>query len=551
MGVLDNIRRALGGELAVKEAALAETASELGRAEASVSLLHERLAELELSLEDRGWDRLSGESDREFSRAGLRRINRLARLYWLKNPLILRGVAIKASFVFAQGVSITARDEAANEVLQAFLDDPDNQVELTSHEARMTKERELQVHANLYFTLFSGVTGRVRVRSFPEDEVEDIISDPEDAKRPWYYKRTRTPRVLDANGEAVPGTTETAFHPDWRYKPAARPATIGGHRVAWDAPVYHVAVNRLSDMKFGVSEVYAAIDWAKAYKDFLEDWATIVRAYARFAWQAKVKGGTTAVAAVKDRFGTALSASSGAETNPPPATGSMFVANQGVDLQPMKTAGATTSAEDGRHLKLMALAALGIPEHYVSEADNGNRATAEAMELPVKLMVVDRQALWADVLKGICLYVLEVAARAPGGRLPMPTVTRDGDREVVEWPQGFDRRVEVTFPPLIELDVQKAIAAIISAGTLDGKAPAGLDLPTITKLCLQALGVPDIDELMTELFPPGWEEDRAAKAAAAAQAAQAAMGDQQPDPVAEAARELREAIAAVMLPRAA
>ncbi|WP_319580514.1 hypothetical protein [uncultured Methanospirillum sp.] len=52
----------------------------------------------------------------------------------------------------------------------------------------------------------------------------------------------------------------------------------------------HVKVNCLNDMLWGVSEVYTAIDWSKGYKEFLEDWMRLVKAYSRFAWNATIKG---------------------------------------------------------------------------------------------------------------------------------------------------------------------------------------------------------------------------------------------------------------------
>jgi hypothetical protein len=334
----------------------------------TLELLRERLAELELALEDTGWTRLGAGGEREFSRDALRRINQLARLYWLKNPLVKRAVLTQTQYVFGQGVTIQARHALVNEVIQEFLDDPKNQAELTSHQARMIKETELQCFGNLFFVFFvNKSTGRVRVRTIPVDEIEEIITNPEDSKEPWFYKRVWTQNRLDlATGRSVP-ETRTAYYPDWRYQPAgAKPMTIGGHPVEWDTPVFHVAVNKLSDMKFGVSEIYAAFDWARAYKEFLENWATIVKAYARFAWQVTTKGGAKGVTTVKEKFKTALTTQA-SETNPPPATASMFIGTEGVKLEPVRTAGATTHADDGRRLLLMVSAATGIFEHYFGD----------------------------------------------------------------------------------------------------------------------------------------------------------------------------------------
>lgn len=514
----------------------------------TLELLRERLAELELALEDTGWTRLGAGGEREFSRDALRRINQLARLYWLKNPLVKRAVLTQTQYVFGQGVTIQARHALVNEVIQEFLDDPKNRAELTSHQARMIKETELQCFGNLFFVFFiNKSTGRVRVRTIPVDEIEEIITNPEDSKEPWFYKRVWTQNRLDLDtGRSVP-ETRTAYYPDWRYQPAgAKPMTIGGHPVEWDTPVFHVAVNKLSDMKFGVSEIYAAFDWARAYKEFLENWATIVKAYARFAWQVTTKGGAKGVTTVKDKFKTALTTQA-SETNPPPATASMFIGTEGVKLEPIRTAGATTRADDARRLMLMVSSATGIFEHYLTgDPSTGNLATAKSMERPMELMFRDRQELWKDVLHDILQFVVDCSARAPNGKIPGRVERHEYGEEVVvlgndtenEDPKlrdkPIDRHIDVTFPPLLEHDVESRVKAIVSAATLDGKPPAGtLELKDITRMLLVALGEDDIDEILDHMFPPKGEEQ--------------AQEPQEPPTVeammVEAVRELRKAVA--------
>jgi hypothetical protein len=56
----------------------------------------------------------------------------------------------------------------------------------------------------------------------------------------------------------------------------------------------HLAVNPLDGAKFGIGDAYAAIDWARAYKEFLEDWLRLVKSLSRFAWRATAKPATKA-----------------------------------------------------------------------------------------------------------------------------------------------------------------------------------------------------------------------------------------------------------------
>ena len=234
--------------------------------------LQERLAALELALEADGWRLLTMQADQEFSREGLRIITQLSRIMYLKNPLIKRGVQVQRLYVWGQGWNVKATDPDIQFVIDGFLKDPKNQVELTSHQARMSKETEQTTDGNTFFVFFvNQATGRVRVRTIPFEEVIDIVCDPQDAKSPWYYRRSWSEQALDVGSGGIATTVKTAYYPDWRYTPTAKPASIGGYPVRWETPVYHVKTGGFSNWKFGCSEIYAAIDWSRAYKEFLED----------------------------------------------------------------------------------------------------------------------------------------------------------------------------------------------------------------------------------------------------------------------------------------
>jgi len=331
--------------------------------------LIERITELELAMEDADYVRLAVNGDREFSRGGLAKIVKLARLMYLKNPLINRAVSVQQFYVWAQGVSFVARNKRIRKVIQAFISDPKNEVEITGHQARMDKEADLQVEGNLFFAFFTNVSsGKVRVKTLPFDEMEDIYCNPDDGREPWFYLRRWTNNTTNDSGDYQ---ENARWYPDINYTPRSRPSTFNGIAVAWESPVLHVKVGGMSCMKFGVSEMFAALDWSLAYKSFLEDWATITRAHARFAWNLTTTGGKQGVAAAKAKLQSSLGINSGqgTERNPPPAAGSVFISGEGQKLDPVKTAGATGSSSDGRRLLLMVAAATGWPECYAADTE--------------------------------------------------------------------------------------------------------------------------------------------------------------------------------------
>lgn len=479
------------------------------QAEFNEEVLTERMAELELALEDANWMRLMFESEHEFTRDGIRKITDLARMMYIKNPLINRAVLVMALYVWAQGVSVKYKDPVLNKVLQEFWDDEKNRSELTSHQAQMLKQVDYEVESNIFFVFFTRPSdGRVRVRTLPFDEIAEIVSDPDDSKTSWYYLRRWTEKKINPATGRMITKQRKAYYPDWHYNPSSRPNKLGGIEVKWDAPVYHVKTGGMSSWKFGVSQVYSAIDWARAYKEFLEDTASLMRAYSRFAWK-RITKGKKGVAAEKAKMATTLAAGgTSTETNPPPVTGAMAFLAEGTDLQPMQVRGASISPEDGRRLLLMVAAGVGLPETYFGDVSVGTFATAKTMDRPTELAMKERQTFWTDVLRSIFGYILLQAMKAnasPIQKLGHIEKTPDGGEieETIVWNSGVNTMLDIDFPPILEKDIQAAVQAVVTALTLNGQQLTLLDEQTATRLILKAMAEDDVDEIMAELFPDG------------------------------------------------
>ncbi len=481
-------------------------------------LVEEALSVLETQLQGQGWIRLFG-SGKELTKTALNTLYDLGRAYWLKNPLIRRAVEVQALYVFAQGMTIKADHEPVDDVVQRFISDRKNYSSISSHQAWIQNERDLSLCGNLFFALFTTPeTGRVIVRTIPFYEIADIICNPDDFKEPWYYRREFTITTFDEQSGATAQKTEIQYYPDWKYDPDGKPDKIGSYQVNWDSPVYHVKTNCLPDMKFGVSEIYSAIDWALAYKRFMENWGKLTEAYARFAWGITTKGGQAKVAAAKARMETVLGKTDpnseedleGISRTRQLPVGGTFVSTEGVALNAIRTQGATTSADDSRRLMLMVASASGIPEQILTgDPSTGNLATAKAMERPLELQFRNRQTLWSDVWWDLCQYVIDQAIEA--GELPgtkeEDAYTGEITYYLLSTPDAEDgeeeqitRDVSITFPPLLEHDVLQTVQAIISAATIDNKTLAGtMDRKTLADLLLRALKVENADEILEGL----------------------------------------------------
>lgn len=480
--------------------------------------LRERIAELELSIEDEGWIRLSGDGSEDFTRQGLANIVKQTRLYYLKNPLVNRAVEVSANYVFAQGVNIKAKDQRVQEVVDTFWDDPKNQMELTTDEALAQKEIDLQSHGNLFFAFFANPSnGRVRVRAIPFAQIQDIYFNPEDGKEPWYYKRVWRERRLDADRRDPTDLERSAWYPDFRFAPENAPARLAMDEVI-ETPIMHIHVGGFSDMRFGVPETYQAIDWAKSYKNFLTDWAGLTHALTKFAWKVNVKGGQDKVTALAEDFARAPASAEQPQSNRRTG-GAGWVQNDAVDLSAMPKAGATMSAEDGRRLLLMVAAAVGLPETFFGDVSVGTLATATSLDRPTELRFKRRQSLWKGVITAILSFVVDKAIEAPNNDLPgdfQPPAEDDG-QDLGRWalappdepepgqplPEEGDRTIDVTFPPILERDVAAAVTAIVSAVTLNG-SPVNDTIITpeqASRLILEAAGIDDVDDWLKDIFP--------------------------------------------------
>jgi len=483
-----------------------EIAEALQVATDEYNLLVERLNVLEDSLVDQGWQRL-GDSAGDFSRHGLKLISLMAKIYWLKNPLIKRAVTVQTLYVWGQGCVMRATNPKVDKVVQKVLSDPANKAVWGDIEARMRLENSLQLFGNIFFAFFvNSNTGHIKVRIIPFDEVAAIISNPEDSADPWYYYREWTATVTDFTTGVSATEFRKAYYPDWRHQLRGKhPSSIGNIPIV-DIPIYHVSVNRLPDMQFGVSEVYAACDWANAYKVFLEKWVTITDALSKFAMRLT---GSQKVA-----VNSAISKLASAFQNKYPnsnteMTGGVFASTDSMKLEPIKTSGITTGMNDARRLMLMVCSATGINEPYLTgDPSTGNLATARSMERPMELQFRSRQTLWAGIFSNILDYIIDNAAAAPNGPLRTGVdivVDDDGDRFITlakdDDGEPINRAVEIIFPPILEHSTVEQVGAIVDAATLKGASKdTVIPIKYLVKVLLDALDRDGSQELVDEWF---------------------------------------------------
>lgn len=477
----------------------AELAEELSAERRAVDFLTESMADLESRMYEPGWQELTASAAQEFSRQGLEQITAVCRVMAIKSPLIKRGLSLRQAYVWGEDVEISARDPKVNQVIQEFLDDEGNRRTFTGPGAREANERALGTDGNLFFALFTDPrTGRVQIRVVPWDEITDVITNPEDRSEPWFYRHQGWQDTRDPASGAVITRPRVAYFPALGYRPTRRPGTmrdITGEDapVRWDAPVVHIKVNALTGWKFGIGDAYAAVDWAMAYKDFLTDWARLIKSLSRFAWKLTTKGSKQAAA--KTRVAAQPSRAASGESN---HSGATAMVTPGMELEAIPKTGAVIDSESGRPLAAMVASALDVPVTMLlgDPGVTGARATAETLDTPTEMMAKQRRGIWSEAVNAILQHVIVSSVRAPDGPL-RGTITQTGSREQLKLRGRAEATIDIAWPDLTKTPTSVLIEAITKADQTTYLPPL-----VVARLLLQALGVQDVDEILKDLTGP-------------------------------------------------
>lgn len=500
MGVLDIFR-------GPRREATTPTASKAGDVEVfeagtmdSKDLQIERLTEAAFRLanfaEDRGWDAIQTTFQSEISRGGLGRNADLVRAFSTMNPLMKRGKIIRTAYVFGEGVTISALDQGekghqdVESVVAAYLEDEGNREAVFGAQALSALEGDFFDDGNYFVGHWvDPLTGRVQVRTLPFDEITDVVTKPGDRSTPWYYKREWVEALPTGNGyEDV--LKKTAYYPALKYQPRTQQKYLNGHPVMWPgqvvngygsgAAVYHSKVNPIGRSRiWGIGDGYAAMPWARSYKEFLEDWASYMKAISRIAWHFKDKKGSTAHAR------TAAQVAGG------DAGGITYGS---MEVESPNSSGASLDAGSGRPLASMVAAALGVTVTILTAdpGQEGARAVAQTLDRPQRLEMMARREVHAEFFRASTAYAIEQAVKAPRGALK-GRIEQDGDRQLVVFTDQTDPTVEVTFPTLEDIN-QKELIESIAGADATGKVPP----VEIMKLLLRALGFEDVAEIVEE-----------------------------------------------------
>lgn len=371
-------------------------------------LIENALADMMLKIDDIGWQKLSGfdmGDENELTKDTLEEVAQALRAMLVINPLVKRGINMRAQYVHGKGVEFRGIDAG-----HKLFKDRKNKQYLFSDEARAENERCLATDGN-FFVLATGSVDNRRTRGkrvgkagspavqrIPMSQIEGIVTNPDDSEDVWFYRREWNRNWVDANGKQQSKPIIEYIPSDTYDINNGQPKTIAGKKVNWDGALIDMKVNRQVGWRWGTPDGMSVIFWAKAHKEFLEDQAKLVKALSRFAFKATAP---TPQAAQNIAAKVAQPADSAYQKD----VGQTAVMAGGANLQPIGRTSGSVDFSAGLPLASYVAAGLEIPlTDLLSDSSLSNRSAAETLSESKLAAMVARQNAWKEFYSRLFAY---------------------------------------------------------------------------------------------------------------------------------------------------
>ena len=424
-----------------------------GELEIMESEVRERRA-LRKELDLIAWQALDyvGGNEQDLQAVHRRKLVQQARVAWQQDPQLGAAIDLMNDFALGRGVpKPQARDQRVQEIIDEAWEDEDNQLVLTSYPAQLALGTDLSLQSNLFLLLFTGDDGRVKLGLLEHDTVENVVRDPDNRRRILYYVSRRKRVKWDYTNDA-PQTDgyyydrdkgdRVVYYQHWRNEPSrgqkAPAAKMGKGRV------YHIAVNKTSEMAFGHPTMHRVLRWANAFNTLMESRVDAAKAAAAFIMKRKVKGTpnqirklATQALSKRGELGRSVD-QAGEDWLIGPRSGSTITENEQVEHESFKLdSGSQNANVDGQMIRSQISAATHFPQHYLGDIGSANLATATSMELPVLKSVESRQEIFEQLFRWFIDRTIEEAVRS--GRLSEELSPEElAEREAERGMEGTD-----------------------------------------------------------------------------------------------------------------
>lgn len=499
------------------------------------SELRESLSE---DMDEPGWRRLaptyySGIEDLPVVRQDA---VRASRYYALRDPLMHRAVWLVIRYVWGRGITgPRAKDEQVQAFVDAEIADDDNDLLFKSTgqwELAQTLIEDGEIFETAFVNTFGN--GHTKFSYVLTDEIDDVITAPNNRRKPTYYKRTWTPQAYSfTSGAYTAKGPVTDYWPDWtapeakvdkmprayicecgeksqgivcpacgvRLTEAALTDTVDytgvEHATVGDritrCYMHQYKIN--SRNARGLPAFYSGIPYIKAYKGFIQDRIVLLIALATFAFKQNIKGNQKQITRIADQWGNTVFGRYGSEptrrTDQERAPGGrVLLQNDAAQLEQMQVdTGASNAYMDGRITRQQVAAATDITEpDLTGDPSVGNLASMTAMNGPQLKGFEWWQQIFETIIRDSVTFAISQGVKYGA----IDRHNADGTER--------DLSFEVDFPPIVEKDLPQYIAAVaqlISAQSLSGARYISPE--RIARYILQVFGEKDIDAALAEL----------------------------------------------------
>ena len=382
-------------------------------------VLSERLADVATRVEDVGWQQIFGsfeDEDAGFSLDQLKAFSEKLRDLVVSSPLMKRGAQLRHGYIFGRGVTFSNTPPR----VRRMIDEPNNNAALFCSSAWEEMNNARFTDGNFFVIRKKTTNALTRV---PLSQITAVITDPDSAERIWFLQRTWT-----ANGEAY-----KSWYPVNTYTGKVRERIKGGDGkfvpVDNTSVIYHSASNKQVGWTFGIPDGLAALAWALAYAEYLQNNAKLVRAYATIAFKisSNTKNGQNNAAA---------------QIALPAGVAGTAVQGPGTDLAAMPRSGSDVDFNKGQPIAAMVAASFGVSVIALLSspgATGGSYGAAQTLDSPTIRVMASAQDSWVPFLRTILLDM--------GG-------TRNGDK-----------KTDVVFPSIETDEIYRQLQSLMQAYT--------------------------------------------------------------------------------------
>jgi len=445
--------------------------------------------------QDKGWRPVYASSgDKDLLSTDYEDLHKAAYKLYTSNPTAKALVDLLTYFVLSEELTISATEDEVDQVIQKFWNDEQNSMDLRIFRLFA----ELSIFGEQFPVVFPNLqTGRLEIIQKDPIQVEAIATDPDNYEKEiglilksgiaqGKKKMIVCYRAINQKNNA---TRMSAFAgmkeltPDILAEQLPKEFMVGtatvkrnDFEIQANALALHYKVNAVTGSLRGWSDLATNLDWLSIYDEGLKNIMRLRRFRSAFVYDVTLNGATPQEIQARD------------ETirENPPRPGSVNLHNDKETWTALApNIDSQNSAEDLKQVLRHIGRALMLPEHYLGEGGDANRATAAEMGLPTLKFMKGRQMFFKRLLADLINLAIDTDMASANGILAAKP--------------KIDRTFKMDFPDIDQRDNLQTAQAInqIVAGLTIARDNKWLTDKTCSRLLIKWTGE-DIDQQAEE-----------------------------------------------------